>query len=192
MELAEFGSSEFTPPKRMEEEEVVKLQDLEKTVRDLLLPTYAPEGDDGLQLPDVDISFSETEVRAFLQPHDREQSFRSQYAGSLRALCVIQIRLASELKRYVGRSETTYLWQEHVSVLNFLLRRATEALESACSVSGLAAQRGMMEHVLSLAASRDRLEKTVREANDTIRQRTLLLSHPPPAFVYKDDRCLLD
>ena len=191
MQLAEFGSSEFTPPKKIAEEEDGRLRDLERAIKRLLAVSVPLDGDD-VELPNIGAKLSPAEGRAFLCSYDAESSFRADYAAAVRTLFVVHFRLASEMKRYLQRFETTYLWQDHVSTLNHLLGRAAEALQSSHAVAQRAALRGLKDHAMTLEGCRERLGRAAEEATAGIQERMLLLSQPAPAYTDRDDACLLD
>lgn len=133
-----------------------KLKNMEESIRNFVRaggdkpPSMMP-------LKNASVAVSPAEADAFRADFGNEQSFRADYAATIRRMVAIQGRIALELADFKSKESSVYLWKPHADSLAFLVRTAQQALDNAGRVVTAAEQRGLSEKVTVLNLTVQRL-----------------------------------
>jgi hypothetical protein len=116
-------------------------------------------------------SLSSTEGEAFQAAYAGEESFRGRLAATFVELASVYARLAVAHEEFKAVESSTYLWQPKAESLKRLVPRASTLLDKSEPVLAAAKQRGLMEKVIALSASRERLQRLNDEVQTSLRKR---------------------
>jgi hypothetical protein len=181
--MEQIGTSEFTPVKIVAKDEENRLLDLERAIKTLARLTCGAL-EDSLEVPEAHLTLSAMETRAFLQSHDKENSFRAGYNSALRHAVTTYARLRSETECCRRLQETTYLWQEHAAALQYLTGHAKEVTQGARQAQDLAVKRGLSKHVIEMDSACERLAHAVAEAEIVLAEQMSAPADATIAFLY--------
>jgi hypothetical protein len=189
----EMETCEFTPLLIVAEEEDDRLRDCERDIMSLVRLAAAASDIDCLQLPEMQLTLSTMEIRAFLPPSQKKNSFREDYDAIVRTLVSIYARLHSETEAYRQCQETTAcLWQSHATALAYLTGRAKDLLASCAAISRIAVRRAMVVHMAALDECCGRLNRAVEAAEAFLQEEMSAPADDYLASVYLPEERFVD
>jgi len=103
------------------------------------------------------------EADAFRATFAGEESFRGKLATTFIELAGIYGRMLVAYEEFKEVRSSTFLWQPKAEALKALLPRAAHALETSEPVFTTAKQRGLVEKISALHASRERLQTLIAD-----------------------------
>ena len=116
-------------------------------------------------------SMSSTEGEAFQATYAGEESFRGHLAKAFIELAAVYGRLLTADEEYKAVASSTYIWQPKAEILRHLLPRATRCLEQSELVFATARERGLLEKMTALSASRERLQRLITDVETALNKR---------------------
>jgi hypothetical protein len=112
---------------------------------------------DVVPIRDGSLVLSPAEVEAFRSEMTGEKSFRGDYANLLMQSVTIFSRMTTELKDYLAKQDSAYLWKPHADALTYLIAAAGRVFAVSTNLLAVAEQRGLADKAKALSASLDKL-----------------------------------
>jgi len=107
---------------------------------------------------DGNLVLSPAEVEAFRSEMAGEKSFRGDYANLMMQTVAILSRMTTELKDYLAKQDSAYLWKPHADALTYLISAAGRIFSVSTNILSVAEQRGLTDKAKALNASLERLK----------------------------------
>ncbi|MGH9784211.1 MAG: hypothetical protein ACRD88_08495, partial [Terriglobia bacterium] len=135
-----------------------RIQDLSIRFRSNLTTATVPN-------PVSPFHLQEWEAGAFRSQYpESEQTFRAEFARSVRYAIAVISRIYEEIPLYHEKKSTEYLWKKHYDALVFLLYEGRRHKEALLKLSAVSRQRGLMEKAKQLQVTAENMDGALVKA----------------------------